>query len=134
MVDRENARIQVFDAAGTFLREWSTQETPDLGAPRGITISPDGLVWVTDRFLGKAHAFTQQGVLVRTVGEHGEALGRQQPWEIRGDGPVGVQAVITAIEGDTGIVPGHLGRQPVDLAARDIGRVGDDDVEGPGGN
>ena len=45
VADRNNARIQVFDANGKFLRMWSS---PELGRPWSLTIGPDNLLYVVD--------------------------------------------------------------------------------------
>jgi DNA-binding beta-propeller fold protein YncE len=39
--DRENNRIQIFDSAGGFLRQWN-----HLGATQGICITPDDQMWI----------------------------------------------------------------------------------------
>jgi DNA-binding beta-propeller fold protein YncE len=38
--DRENNRIQIFDADGKFLRQWT-----HLGATQGLALTPDGELW-----------------------------------------------------------------------------------------
>ncbi|HEY1422149.1 MAG TPA: peptidyl-alpha-hydroxyglycine alpha-amidating lyase family protein [Candidatus Acidoferrum sp.] len=45
VADRNNARIQVFDANGKFLKVWSS---PELGRPWSLTIGPDNLLYVVD--------------------------------------------------------------------------------------
>jgi peptidylamidoglycolate lyase len=45
VADRNNARIQVFDANGKFLNMWSS---PELGRPWSLTIGPDNLLYVVD--------------------------------------------------------------------------------------
>lgn len=45
VADRNNARIQVFDGAGKFLKEW---KSPELGRPWSLTIGPDNLLYVVD--------------------------------------------------------------------------------------
>jgi len=45
VADRNNARIQVFDASGKFLKEW---KSPELGRPWSLTIGPDNLLYVVD--------------------------------------------------------------------------------------
>ena len=45
VADRSNARIQVFDGNGKFLRAWKSEE---LGRPWSLTIGPDNLLYVVD--------------------------------------------------------------------------------------
>ncbi len=45
VADRSNARIQVFDANGKFLKAW---KSPELGRPWSLTIGPDNLLYVVD--------------------------------------------------------------------------------------
>jgi len=45
VADRNNARIQIFDASGKFLKEWKSAE---LGRPWSLTIGPDNLLYVID--------------------------------------------------------------------------------------
>jgi len=48
------------------------------------------------------------------------------------DPPIGIEPVRTAIERGPRIVPGYLRREPIDLGACDIGRIGDDDIVAAG--
>lgn len=45
VADRNNARIQVFDQNGKFLKAWKSEE---LGRPWSLTVGPDNLVYVVD--------------------------------------------------------------------------------------
>jgi peptidylamidoglycolate lyase len=45
VADRNNARIQVFDANGKFLKAWKSSE---LGRPWSLTVGPDNLLYVVD--------------------------------------------------------------------------------------
>jgi peptidylamidoglycolate lyase len=45
VADRSNARIQVFDSNGKFLKAW---KSPELGRPWSLTIGPDNLLYVVD--------------------------------------------------------------------------------------
>lgn len=45
VADRSNARIQVFDSNGKFLKAW---KSPALGRPWSLTIGPDNLLYVVD--------------------------------------------------------------------------------------
>jgi len=43
VADRDNARIQVFDDSGHFLREWTHRQ---LGKPWGVAVGPDNLIYI----------------------------------------------------------------------------------------
>ena len=43
--DRSNARIQVFDANGKFLKAW---KSPELGRPWTLLVGPDNRLYVVD--------------------------------------------------------------------------------------
>ena len=45
VADRSNARVQIFDSGGSYLREW---KGPALGRPYGIAVGRDGTVFVVD--------------------------------------------------------------------------------------
>ncbi len=45
VADRTNRRVQIFDGAGKFLDQWKSDE---IGRPWGVTVAPDGGVWVVD--------------------------------------------------------------------------------------
>src|SRR5262249_42706805 len=67
--DRENDRVQVFDADGKFLAQWK-----DSGAPYGIFLTRQDELFVAD---GRANA-------VRMLNAQGKAIGR---WGEKGMGP-----------------------------------------------
>lgn len=43
--DRSNARVQIFDASGKYIREWKGK---DIGRPYDVAIAPDGTVFIAD--------------------------------------------------------------------------------------
>ena len=53
--DRENARIQIFDRNGQFLRQWS------LGYPFGLVIAPDHVLYMGDAIAGRILKIDPQG-------------------------------------------------------------------------
>ena len=53
--DRENARIQIFDRNGRFLRQWS------LGHPFGVVITPDHVLYMCDAIAGRILKIDPQG-------------------------------------------------------------------------
>ena len=58
-----NARIQVFDADGKFIRGWRTPEYQN-GRPTGLTISTDGNLLVADTHYYRVLTYTPQGELL----------------------------------------------------------------------
>jgi DNA-binding beta-propeller fold protein YncE len=61
------ARIQVFDTEGQFLHKW---QTPDhkVGKPTGMSIGPDGNVWIADTHYYRVLVYTPEGKLLKTIG------------------------------------------------------------------
>jgi DNA-binding beta-propeller fold protein YncE len=57
--DRENARIQIFDLNGRYLREWK------LGYPFGLFIAPDHFILMSDAIAGRIIKIDREG---KTVG------------------------------------------------------------------
>src|SRR5437016_14556733 len=53
--DRENARIQIFDRNGRFLRQWSP------GHPFGLVITPDHILYMGDAIAGRILKIDPQG-------------------------------------------------------------------------
>jgi len=56
--DRDNARIQIFDLNGRFLRQWK------LGHPFGLFITPDHSVYMADAIAARILKIDQQGKVV----------------------------------------------------------------------
>jgi DNA-binding beta-propeller fold protein YncE len=59
--DRENARIQVFDRDGRFLREWK------LGHPFGLCIAPDHSIYMCDAIAGHILKIDREGKIVGVI-------------------------------------------------------------------
>ena len=53
--DRENARIQIFDLTGRYLREWK------FGHPFGLFITPDHFIYMSDAIAGRILKITRDG-------------------------------------------------------------------------
>lgn len=63
--------VEVFDGrSGKLLREWGANR---FVTPHGISIGPDGTIWITDTALNQVFAFDPDGKLLRTFGERGVA-------------------------------------------------------------
>jgi DNA-binding beta-propeller fold protein YncE len=56
--DRENARIQIFDRNGRFLREWK------LGHPFGLFVTPDHFIYMADAMASRILKIDQNGKVV----------------------------------------------------------------------
>lgn len=81
--DRENERLQVFDAKGSFLHEW---KGPHIGKPYGVETGPDGHIFVIDggspslkpAERGKAVELAASGQVIDTFGRFGSGPGEFQ--------------------------------------------------------
>jgi DNA-binding beta-propeller fold protein YncE/ABC-type spermidine/putrescine transport system permease subunit II len=85
IVDRE-ARIQHLDRDGGFLNEWRTPEW-EQGKPVGLTVGPDGNLYVPDTHYFRVLVYSPRGQLLRQWGskgtEHGQFI---YPTDIAFDG------------------------------------------------
>lgn len=92
--DRENERLQVFDAKGGFLHEW---RGPHIGKPYGVATAPDGRILAIDggspslrpAERGKAVVLDAQGQVIDTFGAHGDQPGQFRLGHDIGIGPDG---------------------------------------------
>ena len=66
VVDR-TARVQHFSGEGKFLNGWSMPAN-QLGKPVGVSVGPDGNVWVPDTHYHRVIVYTPAGVEVRRFG------------------------------------------------------------------
>jgi DNA-binding beta-propeller fold protein YncE len=71
VADRENKRIQVFDAEGRYLAEWT-----GVGYPYGLFITPDQHVWVIDGGYDRIVELDEHGKILGAFGEPGRAPGQ----------------------------------------------------------
>jgi peptidylamidoglycolate lyase len=69
--DRENKRIQIFDAEGNYLKEWS-----GIGYPYGLFITADQHVWMIDGGYDRIVELDQNGEIIGALGEPGHAPGQ----------------------------------------------------------
>lgn len=71
--DTMNNRIEVFDADGTFIREFGKAgDAPGTFArPKGIAIDSDGHIWVADGVQDRVQVFNQDNQLLIAFGGHG---------------------------------------------------------------
>lgn len=81
--DRENERLQLFDARSGFIASW---KGPQLGKPYGLATAPDGHVFIIDggspslkpELRGKAVELDATGHVIDTFGSFGKAPGQFQ--------------------------------------------------------
>ena len=71
------ARIQRFDAEGTFARAWRMPEK-QAGKPVGLTEHPDGRIFVADTHYYRVLIFDREGKLLDRFGEEGTGPGQFQ--------------------------------------------------------
>ncbi len=73
VTDVLNNRVEVFDAAGTFVRTFGQigDAVGQFGRPKGITIDSDGHVWVADQFSDRITIFDPSGFAIIAFGGHG---------------------------------------------------------------
>ncbi len=74
IVDRQ-ARIQHLDRSGKFLNEWHTPESLQ-GKPVGLTVGPDGNLWVPDTHYHRVLVYAPDGRLVLQFGSRGTGPGQ----------------------------------------------------------
>ncbi|MHB1079493.1 MAG: peptidyl-alpha-hydroxyglycine alpha-amidating lyase family protein [Prosthecobacter sp.] len=99
--DRENERLQVFDAKGAFQQEW---KGPQIGKPYGIATGPDGHLFVIDggspslqpQMRGKAMELDLAGQVLDTFGSYGKAAGQ---FQLGHDIAVGPDGAVYVAEG-----------------------------------
>jgi DNA-binding beta-propeller fold protein YncE len=85
VVDRM-ARIQHFDRKGQFLNAWRMPEFAQ-GKPVGISVAPDGDVWLPDTHYNRICVYSPKGELKFSFGSYGMGPGQFiYPTEIAWDG------------------------------------------------
>jgi len=71
IADRNNQRIQVFDAGGTYLRE-----SKHPGTPCGLFITPDQHLWLAHGHAGQVMKLDLNGKVLGVTGKQGKAVGQ----------------------------------------------------------
>ena len=67
VTDRENCRIQIFNAEGKFLSQWT-----DLGRPTDLCMDSEGIVYISELSPSRLSIFTLDGKLLARWGNEGE--------------------------------------------------------------
>ncbi len=99
--DRENERLQVFDAQGGFLHEW---KGPRIGKPYGVAVDASGHIFIIDggspslkqAERGKAVELDVQGSVIDTFGSFGSDAGQ---FQLGHDIAVGPDGAVYVAEG-----------------------------------
>lgn len=99
--DRENERLQVFDAKGGFLEAW---KSPLIGKPYGVAATPDGVIYIIDggspsvkaAKRGKAVGLNLRGLVFDTFGSAGDGPGQ---FRLGHDIAVGPEGAVYVAEG-----------------------------------
>jgi sugar lactone lactonase YvrE len=73
VADTWNNRIEVFDADGTYIRQFGKHgDGPGYFArPKGVALDADGHLWVTDAMQDRVQVYTPEGRLLIYMGGHG---------------------------------------------------------------
>lgn len=77
--DRENARIQIFDTTGRFLRE-----RRNIGHPFGLFITPDHFLYMADAIAGRILKMDRDGKVLGGFGEPGRGPGGERKLDPHG--------------------------------------------------
>lgn len=76
-LDRDGARVEVFDKNGTFIKKWGSYGTGDgqFQLPYGVDVDSQGNVWVADRNADNIQKFDSNGNFLLKFGSHGSGEG-----------------------------------------------------------
>ena len=70
VADRQNRRVQIFDADGAYIKEWAYK-----GLPCGLHIHSDGTMYMVSGFAGEILELDENGKAVGANGQPGKGLG-----------------------------------------------------------
>ena len=70
VADRQNRRVQIFDADGAYVEEWAYK-----GLPCGLHFHTDGQLYMVSGFAGEILRLDENGKAVGAVGQPGRGLG-----------------------------------------------------------
>ena len=77
-IDRDGARVQVFDKNGTFITKWGSNGTGDgqFHTPYGVDVDSAGNVWIADRNNARIQEFDRNGNFILKFGSLGAGEGQ----------------------------------------------------------
>ena len=80
-IDQSNNRIQKFTSDGVFVLKWGTEGrgNGEFHSPKGVTVGPEGYVYVTDTLNQRIQKFTSDGVFVYKFGTETEDISFAKP-------------------------------------------------------
>jgi len=129
VADSRNHRIQYFDANGVFLGEWgrfadSAQGDAPPGTfnePWGISVAPDGTIYVADTWNHRVQHFTAEGEFIDSFGHFGQGYEADTFW--------GPRAVVVDDQGRIFVVDtGNKRVAVLDQAGNLVGQFGGTDI------
>jgi sugar lactone lactonase YvrE len=88
VADTDNARIQIFDQAGQFSRQWGTlgNQPGQFSQPGGIAVDTSGNIYVADSNNHRIQKFSSQGAWIMSWGGLGSADDQlHSPWGLATD-------------------------------------------------
>ena len=71
--DRENYRLQIFDANGKFLDQWD-----HVGSPWGLHITPEQVIYMADGHNNRVLKLNRKGKILGCAGQEGQVAGAVQ--------------------------------------------------------
>ena len=125
VVDGGNVRVQRFDDSGTFIGSWGADAESGVtftaqfgGGPTGITVSPDGLVYVADTWGHRVVAINARGDLIREFGGFAETTDDPAAVETEPGKFFGPRAIAVSADGQE-IFVADTGNERVQVFAPD---------------
>jgi len=77
ILNRANARVQIFDREGGFLGKFGRlgDASGNLSRPKGVAVDNNGYIYIVDGLFHSVQIFDHRGKLLLPVGQHGQAAG-----------------------------------------------------------
>ncbi len=98
IVNRSDVPVQMYTTDGQFISAWAYD---DFSRVHGVTVGPDGVIYITDDLRHVVRVFSPEGELLRTLGTPGEpsdtGAGDSLPRVVQHGGPPFNQPTNTAV-------------------------------------